>query len=152
MTIRPAFIAKPALWIAVVTLSFGWSTASSPATLPPTVLPYDLSGAMVYSDLCVEAQSGDIAGLRIFVRPPGVEPRVLAQYAEGGLLQPEPATWTEDGRDIAIEVPGDVPEATFSGRVTADFAIMRSRQPGAKPFRLGLTRHPDKAAICGPVR
>jgi hypothetical protein len=103
--------------------------------LPPIRTPYDLRGAAIYSNLCVERETGDINGLRVFVRPIGSQPRVLAQYAEGGLLAPEAAaSILIAGGQLQLEIVSDVPEASFSGVLRKDRLLVRSHQFGAKTF------------------
>ncbi len=116
--------------------------------LPITKAPYDLRGARIYSDLCVEPKTDDINGLRIIVRPRGARPRVLAQYAEGGLPEPTEAFAAVKAGRLQFEVAGDVPEASFSGEVRNGYVLVRSHAPGAKAFRLKAIRRLHTAPPC----
>jgi hypothetical protein len=102
----------------------------------------------VYGDLCVDRETADVDGLRIFVRPAGAKPRVLFQYAEGGLLPPQPAQATPIPGGLIVEVPGDIPEATFSGRVIGEDVQFRSHRKGSDPFRLKRITDVRRAPYC----
>lgn len=118
------------------------------AALPPTRTSYDLRGARVFQNLCVDRQTDDQNGLRVIVRRAGTTPRVLAQTAEGGLSAPAAATSKQTGAALMVEVPGDIPEVTFTGRIVGDAAIFRSHARGAKPFRLPLVHGLRHAPYC----
>jgi hypothetical protein len=133
-------------------IAFGGALASLPFALilsttiaragdtPYPTRPWNLTDATGYSDICLDAETGDVNGLRVFVRQPGQSPRIAAQYAEGGLEDPIAATTSIVRGRLRFKIPGDIPEATFVGEVRGQYLIVRSLQQGAKPFRL-MRRH-----------
>jgi hypothetical protein len=111
---------------------------SSPAASgidAPAGTQFDLRGAAVYSNMCYEPEAGDVDGLRVFVRPIEREPRIVAQYAEGGLPPLVAAPSHVVAGRLVFTVPGDVPEATFAGEVHSRYLVMHSGAD-AKRFRL----------------
>jgi len=118
------------------------------ANLPPTRTPYDLRGAKIFQNLCVDRQTDDVDGLRVIVRPAGAIPRVLGQYAEGGLLALRVARSKQVGGGLRVEVSGDGPEAEFTGQITGDVATFRSRARASSPFRLPLVHGLRRAPYC----
>lgn len=73
--------------------------SASAGDVPAPTTPFDLRGAATYSTICVHDETGDVLGLRVFVRSPTASPRVVVQFAEGGLGVPVAArSWTETGR------------------------------------------------------
>lgn len=116
-----------------------WIILSATAS-PVGARTYDLTGAKAFSNLCIDPADDDTSGLRIYVRRPGQTPRVVAQYAEGALDAPiEAPSRVIDGR-LRFVVPGDVPEATFTGVVFDTYVEVRGARRGSKPFRLDLAR------------
>ena len=115
---------------------------------PVNATTYDLTGATVYSDLCTDRLTGDTNGLRVFVRRPDQTPRVVAQLAEGGLTPPiEAPSKIIDGR-LRFVVPGDIPEATFTGVVFDGYLVVRSAKRGSKPFRLNAVKGHSRFPRC----
>jgi hypothetical protein len=139
---------RSTFWLTLIVASAACITEAASASLPPTQSGYDLARAEVFADICVDRKTHDINGLRIFVRPPSAKPRVLAQYAEGGLLAPVAAQSRPIPGGLSIDVPGDVPEATFSGRVIGDHADFRSHGQGARPIRLTRRSNLRFAPFC----
>jgi len=118
------------------------------ARLPTTTTAYDLRGARIYDDLCVRQETGDLKGLRVFVRPHGRIPRILYQRAEGGLLPPVAAkSWAKDGV-LNFEIPGEFGAPGFRSRVDADHLILESSRRGTKPFHLDRRQHIDRVPNC----
>jgi hypothetical protein len=73
--------------------------AASAGNVPAPTTPFDLRGAATYSAICVHDETGDVVGVRVFVRSPSARPRVVVQTAEGDLGLPVAArSWTEGGR------------------------------------------------------
>ena len=67
--------------------------------VPAPTTPFDLRGAPTYSAVCVHEETGDVIGVRVFVRAPGSRPRVVIQFAEGDLGAPMAArSWIKAGR------------------------------------------------------
>jgi hypothetical protein len=104
--------------------------------VPNPVEPYDLSKAATYSNVCLHRETLDPLGLRVYVRDPDQHPRVLGQYAEGGLEAPLIATARLVNGRLMFTLAGDVPEARFDGEVRGRYVILRSEAPHAKAFRL----------------
>jgi hypothetical protein len=130
-----------AFWIAAAASAYA-------ATLPPTHTLYDLRGAVIYSNLCVDRATNDVDGLRIFVRPAGNTPRVLAQYAEGGLLAPVPAIASKEQGRLKFEISGDVPTARFSGVVHGDRIWVKSHQVNDTAAWLKRVRGTERPPYC----
>ena len=104
---------------------------------PVAARTYDLTGAKAFSNLCIDPADDDTSGLRVYVRRPGQTPRVVAQYAEGGL-------------DAPIEAPSRIIDGRLSSSSPVTFRrlllpawclipISRSVEHGAVPNRFGWT-------------
>ncbi len=82
------------------------------ASLLPTSANAASSRLLIYSDLCTEQQSGDIAGHQVSIRWFGRTPIVMYRWTEGAIEQPVQA-------NTVIYNPGngrlDFEAATFSG-------------------------------------
>lgn len=88
---------RPSL-VPVILLVF-MSTRAWAGDVPAPTRPFDLTGAKTYSVICVHEETGDVPGLRIFVRGPSPSPRVVVQFAEGVLGDILVArSWTRAGR------------------------------------------------------
>jgi hypothetical protein len=124
------------LAIAALAVSASAAGPSLAGDVPNPVEPYDLTRAATYSDICLHPETLDADGLRIFVRDPGQHPRVLGQYAEGGLEEPLVATSRLVHGRLTFTLPGDVPEARFEGEVRGGYVVVRSEVPHARVFRL----------------
>ena len=99
---------------------------------------YDLTSAFAYSDLCYHQETGDVIGMRVFVRAPRKRPRVVVQFAEGVLMEPVAARALISGRKIAFTViEGDLP-MSFSGEFHGRLLILRSNAPESHTERLHL--------------
>jgi hypothetical protein len=110
--------------------------------------PHDLGGSLIYSNLCVDRETDDVDGLRVIVRPFYARPRVLGQYAEGGLPELQAAKSREVDGGLEVEVSGDAPEVEFTGKIQGDNALFRSRAPHAQPFHLKRVRDLRHAPYC----
>lgn len=141
-------IIRTATGCVVVALSLVAALRSSAGDVPNPTRPYDLTHAKTFSNICVHRETGDVLGLRVFVREPGSNPRVLGQYAEGGLLEPVAAQSQENRGSLAFVLPGDVPEATFSGDVRGGYVVVRSHEEGSRPFRLRLRNDTHGFPFC----
>lgn len=87
--------------VAAVLLSLAFSVPELTwaGDVPAPTKPFDLRGATTYSAICVHKETGDVLGLRVFVRAPTSHPRIVVQFAEGGLGGPVAArAWTAAGR------------------------------------------------------
>jgi len=72
---------------------------ASAGNTPAPTRPFDLRGSATYSAICVHDETGDVVGLRVFMRSPRSRPRVVIQIAEGDLGLPVAArSWTKAGR------------------------------------------------------
>lgn len=117
-------------------------------TAPNPARPDYLSHAATYSDLCLDRETSDVMGLRIFVRWQGRRPQVFGQYAEGELPPVEAArTEVAHGR-LQFTLAGDVPETTFSGEIFQRYALVRSHESGARTFRLPLRNDAHGLPFC----
>ena len=115
------------------------------ATLPATHSRYDLRGATIYSNLCVDRQTDDVNGVRVFIRR--TDPRVLVQVAEGGLEAPEVAAAHYRAGRLMFELHSDAPSDRLSGKMTGDTLFVRTYEHGAEWFRLPK-RESDRAPYC----
>jgi len=123
-------------------------TISLVVVAPATAKTYDLTGATAYSDLCTDRMTDDTNGPRVFVRRSGQEPRVVAQLAEGGLEPPVEAPSRVINGRLRFVVPGDVPEATFTGAVFDGYVVARGAKRGSKPFRLNQVNAHARVPRC----
>jgi len=134
--------------IAWMIIGFLASVSSTAVAAPLETKTYDLAGATAYSDLCTDRMTDDTNGLRVFVRNPGQTPRVVAQVAEGGLEPPVEAPSKIVQRRLRFVVPGDVPEAAFTGQVFDGYVIVRGAKRGSKPFRLNPVKAQNPLPRC----
>lgn len=123
------------LWAIAVCLCPGVLLAGD---VPNPKKPYDLTTAKTYSNVCFHGETGDVLGLRIFVRAKGAEPRVVGQYAEGALTAPFAVRSTVAGARLTFVLPGDSPEVTLNGEVFDRYVLVRSQKVGDKALRLDL--------------
>ena len=123
-------------------------TASSALAAPVSVNAYDLTGAKAFSNLCTNPMTDDTDGLRVYVRRSGQTPRVVAQYAEGGLDPPIEAPSKVIGARLRFVVPGDAPEAMFTGEVFDGYVVVRGAKRGTKPFRLNRVKVESRLPRC----
>jgi len=124
-------------WLTLASLAGLFFTGAAAAhRLPKVKSPYDLRGAVSYSNLCVDDETDDVSGLRIFVRPAGAAPRVLFQYAEGGLPTLQAASIIVGRARLSFEADGDVPGGKVTGEVRDGFILLRTFPPKADQFRL----------------
>jgi len=90
---------------------------ASAGNVPAPTTPFDLRGAATYSAICVHDETGDVIGLRVFVRSPAARPRVVVQVAEGDLGELVAArTWTRDGR-LYFAAPKTAASPAVAGEV-----------------------------------
>jgi hypothetical protein len=95
-------------------------------------------GALVYSNLCVEPQSGDIGGTRITLLRLGDGDRVIYEYTEGAVAWPLfVARAKVDSRagTISFEVRPEADTLTFEGKFT-DSILVGAFSAKAEPVRL----------------
>jgi hypothetical protein len=90
-------------------------------------------GVFVYSNLCIEGDSGDTAGTRITLYRYPEGDRVMYEYAEGALARPVIADLVKvDERSgllrFAVTRPGAQAE-TISTRLTNDGEVLSMRGP-----------------------
>jgi len=119
------------------------------APLPHTVSEHDLRGAAVYSSFCVDSDTGDVNGMRVFVRRPDQTPRILVQYAEGSLSVPEGATVSGSSGRLLFAVPDELDAGDLRGEVRGDHVTIRREGSGARPFRIDRVTWPNAAPYCG---
>jgi hypothetical protein len=120
---------------------------------PRAISAYDLQGAVSFSNLCLDDKTDDIDGLRIFIRPAGVAPRVLFQYAEGGLPVLEPASVIVNRAPLTFEADGDPADGGFTGELHPGYILIRTLGPKARAFRLPRRDDARGAPSCGrPIR
>ncbi len=127
-------------WIAAISvgLSALAATTAVAGQAPNAAQPYDLSHAKSYSSICLYAPTGDMLGMRVFVRAKGEVPRVLVQLAEGELGKVQPAVTRTLSGQLGFDLPTKFPETSYSGEIGERYAIVHSHAEGAKPFRLRL--------------
>lgn len=86
---------------------------------PPPLTLSDLGDAATYSVVCASANTGDLAGVRVFVSLPGSPARVVVQVAEGDLGELVIArTWTRAGR-LHFAAAATPASPALSGQVRA---------------------------------
>jgi hypothetical protein len=136
--------------LGIVAFIFGVATIAQghSATLPHTTSAYDLRGAEVYSTFCVDSETGDVNGLRVFVRRPDQTPRILVQYAEGSLGAPEVARSAMASGRLIFTVSDELDGGDVHGEVRGDHVMLR--RDAGYPQRLRMERAPwqNKAPYC----
>jgi hypothetical protein len=99
-------------------------------------------GVFVYSDLCVSAQSGDVAGNRIsLLRYPYVD-HVIYEYTEGALMAPllaDKMTIDPKTGALTFDVSNGDRTVTFHGTM-ADDALVGTISDRPEPVRLPRVR------------
>jgi len=91
---------------------------ASGATLAKPLPRY---GALVYSNLCVEPQSGDIGGTRIILLRLADGDRLIYEYTEGAVMWPlfaQRAKVDSKAGTISFDVRADSETLSFAGRFT----------------------------------
>ena len=105
---------------------------------PLPTAPWDLTGADTYSDICRNAETANVYGLRVFVRPPGAEPRIVMQSARIEFQTPVAARARMAGGRLAFTVKGPTPATAYRGEIADGYAAVRSRAEAARTVRLAL--------------
>ena len=79
------------------------------------------SNGVIYSSLCTEAESGDVAGYQIVIAKSASPPSVTFQWSEGGLMEPVMASAVAyDVRSGALRFTANANgrASSFSGRIS----------------------------------
>jgi hypothetical protein len=86
-------------------------------------------GVFVYSDLCIEPQSGDVAGNRVSLLRYSDVDKLIFEYTEGALMAPlfaDKMAIDYTAGALAFEVREDSQTVTFRGTVTDDASSAQS--------------------------
>jgi hypothetical protein len=105
---------------------------------------YDLKDATQYSNFCTERESGDIAGVGVFVRRSDQQPRVVVAFTEGAIMEPIPARARSTGGRLTFTLHGPTAAESLTGQLRGQHMVVRSLEPNAKSQRL---RRTDRAAV-----
>jgi hypothetical protein len=149
-TNRHAVLAAAILLASVAALAAPKKGARKPAALPRY-------GMMVFSDLCIHADSGEFGGQRITLQRFAEVDTVLYEYTAGGLSWPVVASDVNidpRGRQLYFTVqPPDEEERTIAGKLADDgrTLVLEGGYCGqeAVPMRLPLvTDYGRKAGAC----
>jgi len=148
---------KVQLTAAVVLLTAVLSSAAAEqGRMPRGVFVYGLPryGVFVYSNLCIEPQSGDEAGNRVSLLRYSDVDKLIFEYTEGALMMPlfaDKMTMDSTTGALTFEVREDQMTVTFRGTVTDD-ALVGTITTGNRPESVRLPRVRDfgrKPAECG---
>jgi hypothetical protein len=99
-------------------------------------------GVFVYSDLCIEPESGDVAGNRVALLRYPEGNQLVFEYTEGPLMAPLFAhvlTMDSATGALTFDVREDSQTVTFRGTVTDD-ALVGTISDRPKPVRLPRVR------------
>jgi hypothetical protein len=99
-------------------------------------------GVFVYSDLCIEPESGDIAGDRVGLLRYPEGNQLIFEYTEGPLMAPlfvDKMTIDSATGALTFDVREDGQTVTFRGTVTDD-ALVGTISDRPKPVRLPRVR------------
>jgi hypothetical protein len=99
-------------------------------------------GVFVYSDLCVEPESGDVAGNRVALLRYPEGNQLIFEYTEGPLMAPlfaDKITIDSAAGALTFDVREDSQTVTFRGTVTDD-ALVGTISDRPKPVRLSRVR------------
>jgi hypothetical protein len=99
-------------------------------------------GVFVYSDLCLEPESGDIAGNRVALLRYPQGDQIIFEYTEGPLMAPllaDKMTIDSATGALTFDVREDDQTVTFRGTVTDD-ALVGTISDRPKPIRLPRVR------------
>jgi hypothetical protein len=126
---------KPATLVALAILLAPLSAAAGDTPAPTE--PWDLTNASVYSNMCVDPETGDALGMRVFLRPRGSEPRIVVQYAEGVPTKARATHSEVDGYRVRFTI-GDTLAETYSGAIRGQTMVLHVKRMGRLPLRLRL--------------
>jgi hypothetical protein len=99
-------------------------------------------GVFVYSDLCIEPESGDVAGNRVGLLRYPQGNQIIFEYTEGPLMAPllaDKMTMDSATGALTFDVREDDQTVTFRGTVTDD-ALVGTISDRPKPIRLPRVR------------
>lgn len=114
-------------------------------TGPPTK-PWDLRGAAAFSNMCLSAETGDVKGTRLFVRPKGARPQVVMQIAEGAPMPPMATVSIIDGRMISFSVTAT--GEGFNGVFVGDTLTLHNARLGKSPLTLRKRDETRTLSVC----
>lgn len=112
------------------TLILAWALLAGPAQAGS----WDLRGAETWSNICLSQETGDARGMRVFVRPEGMSPRIVVQTAEGAPLPPlaaHAAKVNARGLGFTVTATGEV----FTGRFVGETLVLKNKRLGTVRLR-----------------